>query len=89
MESLPNTASAQLSPELDPEALALQKKEKYERLFQRGVRFLAIGLLIMALSFAVNLLLYNFEGDFRLVMYLTTILGTCFILYGIGCIMGF
>jgi hypothetical protein len=64
-------------------------KEKYRRLSQRGRICLAIGFLLMGLSFAINLILFHNNGDFSTAMYVLTSLGSGFILYGLGCILGF
>ncbi len=68
------------------EALA---KEKHQRLFQRGLKWLCTGILLMAVSFGINFLLFHSEGSFAAFMYTLTTLGTVCIMKGLVDIMGF
>ena len=64
-------------------------KEKNRRLFQRGLKCLGLGILFMAVSFGVNMLLFHSDSDFALAMYTLTSVGAAFILMGLVCLFGF
>lgn len=64
-------------------------KEKHRRLFQRGLKWLCMGILLMAVSFGINFLLFHSEGSFAAFMYTLTTLGTVCIVKGLVDIMGF
>lgn len=64
-------------------------KEKHRRLFQRGMKCMGVGLLLMVVSFGVNLLLFHSNADFATAMYVLTSLGAAFIVAGLVCFFGF
>ena len=43
-------------------------KEKHRRLFQRGLKWLCMGILLMAVSFGINFLLFHSEVSFAAFM---------------------
>ncbi|MBP6826484.1 MAG: hypothetical protein KA165_07995 [Saprospiraceae bacterium] len=80
---------ADISTVSDNPALDALAKEKHRRLMQRGQSWLGAGLLLMGLSFGINLLLFHSDGSFVTVMYVLTTLGTGFIVKGLVDILGF
>lgn len=64
-------------------------KEKHERLFRRGLLFLAIGVSMLGMSFCVNYCLFHAEQSFTVVMYTMTTIGSGLVLKGMGDMLGF
>ena len=61
----------------------------HKKMFLKGIRCLGAGVLLMGLSFAINMLFFHESHDFTLPMYTLTSVGALLIMGGIGCIMGF
>lgn len=74
-------------PDTPPPDAAL--KEKHERLFQRGLKWLGAGIALMAVSFGINFFLYDTELSFATSMYLLTTVGAVCILKGLVDMLGF
>ena len=64
-------------------------KERRQQLFKRGLIWLGIGIFIMGLSFALNILLFHMDKSFVTYMYVMTTAGTAMILKGMVDILGF
>jgi len=64
-------------------------KEKYQRLFQRGLKWLGAGIFLMAVSFGINFFLFQTEVSFVNAMYILTSLGAVCITKGLVDILGF
>ncbi len=64
-------------------------QEKHQRLFKRGLLWLGAGVFLMAISFAVNFLLFHMDKSFSTPMYILTTLGMVFIIKGLSDILGF
>ena len=82
-------ASSDVSVESGSPASDALAKEKHRRLFQRGLKWLCMGILLMAASFGINFLLFHSGGSFAAFMYTLTTLGAVCILKGMVDIMGF
>ena len=83
--SPPDTSFDPNTPELD--AIA---KEKTQRLLQRGLSWIASGVAIMGLSFAIQFLLFQSDDrSFIVPMYVLTSLGALCVLKGMIDIVGF
>lgn len=82
-------APADLHMESGTSASDALSKEKHQRLFQRGLKWLCVGIVLMAVSFGINFLLFHSEGSFAAFMYALTTLGTVCIVKGLVDIMGF
>jgi hypothetical protein len=78
----PPTATAVVPPDAG-------SKERHQMLFQRGLRWLAAGIFLMALSFGVNFLLEDSEQLVVKVMYVSTSLGAICMIKGLVDILGF
>ena len=78
---------ALLSTEIPP--LGALSQEHHRRLFQRGLLWLGVGVLLMGLSFGINLLLFHSDTSFTTIMYVLTSVGTLCIVKGLADIMGF
>ena len=63
--------------------------ETHQRLFQRGLKWLGAGILLMATSFGVNFLLYDTDTSFQTSMYVLTSLGAVCIMKGLVDMLGF
>lgn len=51
----------------------------HQRLFKRGLKWLAVGAFLMLSSFAINFLLFHSDTSFVTIMYVMTTLGAlCF-----------
>lgn len=70
-------------------AMEAAKKEKYNRLFQRGCIWLGIGVVTMAISFGINFVLFQEDKSFVTIMYVLTSVGAVCILKGLVDIIGF
>lgn len=75
--------------EQDAQALDAISKEKHERRFQRGLKWMAAGAITLVLSFGINFLCFQCEVDFHTPMYVLTSLGALGILKGMGDVFGF
>lgn len=64
------------------------RKEKHNRLFLRGCKWLGVGAVLMGLSFGINFILFHADMPFKTVMYLLTSLGAVCIAKGIFDILG-
>jgi len=64
-------------------------KERLQRLFQRGLKWLGAGILLMAVSFGVNFFLFESGGSFQTSMYVLTSIGAICILKGLVDMLGF
>ena len=64
-------------------------QEKHQRLFKRGLLWLGAGVFLMAISFAINFLLFQLDRSFSTPMYILTTLGMVFIIKGLSDILGF
>lgn len=84
-----HTSTADHAPSALPPAANAASKEKHQRLFQRGLKCLGLGVLLMAVSFGINVLLFHSGQDFETTMYVLTTLGAVFIMFGLACLFGF
>ena len=82
-------AAPDLPATLNPVDTDPALKEKYQRLFQRGLKWLGAGILLMAVSFGINFFLYQADVSFTTVMYVLTSLGAVCIMKGLMDILGF
>jgi len=64
-------------------------KEVHERLFNRGVRWLCVGMFLMALSFGINFLLSDSGTSVVAFMYIVTSMGVLCIMKSLADILGF
>ncbi len=64
-------------------------KEKNNRLFQRGSKWLGAGVLSMAISFGINFVLFQEDKSFIIPMYVLTSIGAICIMKGLVDILGF
>jgi hypothetical protein len=64
-------------------------KEEHERIFQRGLKWLGVGVFLMAISFAINFLLFQVDQSFSTPMYVLTSAGMICLVKGLGDILGF
>lgn len=64
-------------------------KEQHGVIFQRGLKWLAIGVFLMAISFAINFLLFQSEQSFHVPMYVMTSAGLICIVKSMADILGF
>lgn len=64
-------------------------KEQHRIALKRGMRWLAVGVVLMGLSFAVNFLLFHTETSFTISMYLLTSAGLICIMKSMADILGF
>jgi hypothetical protein len=62
---------------------------RHQMLFQRGLRWLAAGIFLMALSFGVNFFLGGSEQLVVKIMYVSTSLGALCMIKGLVDILGF
>ncbi|MFN0176542.1 MAG: hypothetical protein ACKVU0_18020 [Saprospiraceae bacterium] len=63
-------------------------KEKHQRRFKRGIKWMGVGALTLVLSFAVNFICFQCEVDFHIPMYVLTSLGALGILKGMSDVFG-
>ena len=70
-------------------AADLAAKERHQRLFQRGLRWLCAGISLMALSFAINFLLHGSGDSIVTTMYVLTSLGVIALTKGLVDMLGF
>lgn len=64
-------------------------KEKHERLFRRGLKWIGVGGVFMGLSFALNVYMLSAGTSLTPVMYAVTTIGSLAILKGLVDILGF
>lgn len=64
-------------------------REKHQRLFKRGLNWLGAGVLLMGLSFAINLLFHQTDLPLTTTMYIMTSVGSVCIMKGLVDILGF
>ncbi len=64
-------------------------KEQHRAAFKRGMRWLAVGVVLMGMSFAVNFLLFHTQTSFTISMYLLTSAGLICITKSMADILGF
>ncbi|WP_353485360.1 hypothetical protein [Haliscomenobacter sp.] len=88
MEPTPNPNDPGL--EIQAPILDNKDKEKHVRLLKRGLIWIATGVIVCGLSFAIQYLLFH-SGDQSLItyMYVLTSVGAVFILKGMIDIIGF
>ena len=70
-------------------SLVADAKTAHQRLFKRGIKWLCVGIFLMALSFAINFFLFHSGYSFVTMMYLLTTLGTLCIVKSLADILGF
>lgn len=63
-------------------------KEKRERRFQRGIKWMGAGALTLVLSFGINFLLFQSGVDFTVLMYSLTTIGSIGLLKGMADVFG-
>ena len=78
----------QSNQEFVPDETSLSK-EQHRIAFKRGMRWLALGVFLMAMSFVVNFLLFHTEQSFTVAMYLLTSAGLICIMKSMADILGF
>lgn len=64
-------------------------QEKNDRLFERGTKWLVVGVFLMASSFAINYFLFGSGTSFAVIMYVLTSLGALCIMKCLADIFGF
>ena len=64
------------------------RKEKHNRLFLRGCKWLGAGVVVMGLSFCINFILFHADVSFTTIMYILTSLGAVCIAKGLFDILG-
>lgn len=77
------------SPEHFSPAAQTISKEEHNRLFQRGLKWLGVGVALMGLSFSFNFFFSHSDTPVVTIMYLLTSLGTACILKCLADILGF
>ncbi len=86
MESMHNSKqnfqAAEPSVEPVDSTLDALSKEKHQRRFQRGIKWMGVGALTLVLSFVINFLCFQCAVDFHTPMYILTSLGALGILKG-------
>lgn len=63
-------------------------KQKNNRLFQRGCRWMGIGVFFLGISFGINFVFFNSDGAFIPYMYVLTSLGAVCVMKGLVDIFG-
>lgn len=63
-------------------------KEKTQRLLDRGLKWLSVGILLMAVSFGINFFMFQVDKSFISAMYILTSLGAVCIVKGLVDILG-
>ena len=63
-------------------------KEQGRRLMDRGLKWLGVGILLMAVSFGVNFFMFQADKSFITAMYILTSLGAVCIMKGLADILG-
>lgn len=81
--------SADISMESGSPAIDTHAKERHQRLFQRGLKWLCMGVSLMAVSFGVNFILFHSDSSFVAIMYVLTTAGAACILKGLVDVLGF
>lgn len=77
------------TPATDPATSLLEAKAQHQRLFQRGLKWLGVGVVCMAASFGINFFLYDTEVSFQSSMYILTSVGAICIMKGLVDMLGF
>lgn len=75
----------------EPENILLEgagTKEKNQRLFDRGLIWLGVGIFLMAVSFGVNFFMFQADKSFITAMYTLTSVGAVCIMKGLADILG-
>ena len=67
----------------------LAAKEKSDRIFLNGMKWLVAGVFLLGSSFAVNFLLFDTQTSFVTVMYIMTTIGAVCVVKSLGDILGF
>lgn len=83
-----NTRAQEATSASDTQNLDTASKEKHQRRFQRGLRWLGVGVALMGLSFCLNFLLLNASTDCTTTMFVLTSLGAAGIVKGMADIFG-
>ncbi len=63
-------------------------KEKHKRLFQRGCKWVGIGVFFLGVSFGINFVFFHLNGAFIPYMYVLTSLGAICTMKGLVDIFG-
>lgn len=69
--------------------LDAETKAKNQRLFERGMKWMGAGAVLMGISFGMNFFFFNESTSFMVIMYGVTSLGAVFITIGLIDILGF
>lgn len=64
-------------------------REKHQKLFKRGINWLGVGVLLMGLSFVINVLFHQTDMPLTTMMYIMTSVGSVCIMKGLVDILGF
>lgn len=83
-----NARAQEASSASDAQNLDTASKEKHQRRFQRGLRWLGVGVALMGLSFCLNFLLFSANTDCTTAMFIMTSLGAVGIVKGMADIFG-
>lgn len=83
-----NTAPDTL-PESNTPTMDTLSNAEHQRLFQRGLRWLALGVFLMGSSLGINFLLFDSGTSFVVIMYVLTSLGALCIMKSLADILGF
>ena len=75
-------------PEMTGSTTDAAAQENHQRLFQRGLKWLGAGVLLMAVSFGINFFLFD-SGSFQTSMYILTSMGAICIMKGLVDMLGF
>jgi hypothetical protein len=87
MEKFDNSTAHSTSENLTSSTDTL-RKEKHNRLFLGGCKWIGAGIVIMAISFGVNFVLFHADVSFTTIMYILTSLGAVCIMKGLYNILG-
>jgi hypothetical protein len=68
--------------ETDTQILDASEREKHRLRFQRGLKWMGIGAIILVFSFGLNFLIYQCGGDCSTPMYILTSIGALSCLKG-------
>lgn len=84
-----NQPPGQAPSDSDLTILDAEAKAKHQRLFERGMKWMGAGAILMAISFGMNFFFFNESTSFMVAMYSVTSLGAIFITIGLVDILGF
>ncbi|MBL7816940.1 MAG: hypothetical protein JNL70_18095 [Saprospiraceae bacterium] len=73
---------------IEPDIAALEKKEKYNRLFRRGCTWVGLGVMLLGISFGVTFMLFQSDKSFMIIMYVLTSIGATCVIKGLVDIIG-